>query len=89
MEFNQRIVQQYAEIFNSGTNEGHDAEEHFEIFGWYATIKKLAKNNVLKINKVLALEMHECLLFLACEISETKIKIKEMNKTAGKNMHQL
>jgi hypothetical protein len=40
----------------------------------------LAKNNIFKINAVSRINVHEALIFLACDIVENKAKIDAMNK---------
>jgi hypothetical protein len=80
LEFSQRITGSYPEVFNRGITEGNEAENYFKDFGWYPTFKKLAKNDILKIEEVGNVNVHEALMFLACDAVENKVKIEAMKQ---------
>lgn len=80
LDFVQRIAESYPEVFSGGTEEGESSVDYFKDFGWYPTFKKLAKNNILNLKKVQKLPLHECLMFLACDAVEQKVKADYMNK---------
>ena len=81
MQFSESIRDSYSELFEHATSDGNESEDYFKEFGWYPSIKKLAKNNVLNIEKVCKVNIHTALYFLSCDHAETEAKIKEMNKT--------
>ena len=81
MQFSERITGSYPEIFERGVTEGHAAESYFKDWGWYPSIKMLAKDNIQEIENVLKLNVHECLYFLCCEAVENKVKIEAMKRT--------
>lgn len=66
----------YPEIYEGGTSEGADAVTYFSKWGWYATIKALAKNKPWKIKKITDMNIHEIHTFLAADIDEKKFKHK-------------
>lgn len=67
-EFSQRINSLYPEIYDGGTSEGRVASNHFEKWGWDATIFEMCKGKVWKLNSVLKTNIHEFHLFLAYKI---------------------
>lgn len=89
-EFVKRIRDKYPQIYQQGTSEGVEASEYFKTWGWYATIVSLTDTteegigDILKVNKVLDLEVHEIHVFLAHRIDKQKlvasIRKKAMNK---------
>jgi hypothetical protein len=62
---------------------------YFKDWGWYPTIKKLAKDDIFAIDKVTQLSLHKCLLFLSCEVVENKAIISAQNKSKGKQITEL
>ncbi len=75
-KFSSRIANEYPEIYNGGSSEGSANTEYFEKWGWYVTIAELAKMNILKMNKVLKINVHEAHVFLAHKIDRKKYKGK-------------
>jgi hypothetical protein len=62
---------------------------YFKDWGWYPTIKKLAKDDIFAIEKVTQLSLHKCLLFLSCEVVENRAIISAQNKSNGKQITEL
>ena len=87
MQFSERITGSYPELFDRGVTEGTTAENYFKDWGWYPSVKMLAKDNIQEMENVLKMNFHECLLFLACEAVENKVKIEAMKKTNAGDKH--
>jgi hypothetical protein len=58
-------------------------------WGWYATIEDLAKGNILKIEKILKLNVHYIHKFLAHKIDKQKLKAKIMKQGNNTNTIEL
>jgi hypothetical protein len=89
LQFSERITGSYPEIFERGVTEGDAALSYFKDFGWYPTIKKLANNDIFKIDEVIELPLHKCLYFLSCEIAENKATIAIQKSSTGQQVTQL
>jgi hypothetical protein len=76
------IQSQYPEIYKGGSSEGADAQNYFQKWGWYATIKALSKNKPWKVSKITDMNIHEIHNFLAADIDEKKFKHKLATKGA-------
>lgn len=74
--FLQEVQLKYPEIYDGGTSEGAEAVTYFSKWGWYATIKVLAKNKPWKVKKITDMNIHEIHTFLAADIDEKKFKHK-------------
>lgn len=85
LQFSQRIAESYPEIFDAGTTEGDAAADYFADFGWLPTIKRLAGGNILKRNEVEAINIHECLIWLACEVVEGKVRDAIVKRSLNTN----
>ena len=68
------MVGKFTERYEGGTKEGSRASRFFDKWGWYDTIVKLAKGNILRINKVLEINVYEMHTFLAHLIDKEKLK---------------
>jgi len=49
----------------------------------------MASNDILKMDMITDLNIHKCLLFLACEIVENKAVIAAQNEANGNQTTQL
>ncbi len=74
LNFLAQIQDRFPEIYNNGTNEGLQAQNYFSKWGWYATVKALANDNIENINKVLNMNVFEVHTYLAADIDEKKFK---------------
>ncbi len=74
--FIKKVQGMYPEIYDGGTSEGQDAVNYFSKWGWYATIKTLARDKPWKIDKITNLNIHQIHNFLAADIDEKRFKHK-------------
>lgn len=74
--FLEEMHKKYPEMYEGGTSEGAEAVNYFSKWGWYATIKALAKNKPWKIKKITDMNVHEVHTFLCADIDEKKFKHK-------------
>ena len=73
-------------MYSAGTSEGQQASDYFGKWNWYATWYELAKGNILKMEKIGKMNIHEIHLFLAHKIDRAKLKSKLRQ---GKNVKEL
>ncbi len=78
MEFKQRVITNYAEIFESGgvENEYGETAGFGREWGWYQSIYGLAKGDVRQFEHITKLNFHECLMYLAFEKEKNQLEAK-------------
>lgn len=83
MEFKQRVVTNYPEIFSTGDEGGTDfsATSNFgRKWGWYQSIYGLAKGDVTKFDTVTKLNVHKSLMYLAFEKEKIELEKSMIKK---------
>ena len=70
MEFNERIVGAYPELFSKGSGDGEltaDGEEGAYQLNWgaYDEVYALAQGDIRRFDEVTALPLHTCYMYLA------------------------
>jgi len=79
VEFRDRIVADYDEIFGGGTESGLDAVSNFGTkWGWYSSLYALAQGDIRRFEHITELGMHECFMMLSF--------IKDKNETEAKKI---
>ena len=85
LEFIERIKGGYPEIYESSGGE-KQAVDYFSKWGWYVTIDMMAGNDILKIDRVLEIPVHEFHTFLAHNLDRQNM---EAILRKGNNVTQL
>jgi len=81
VEFRQRLVENYTEIFGSGTGNELNSRSNFNRkWGWYQSIYTLAQGNIERIENITKLGAHECFLMLSFIQEKTEIEAKDIKK---------
>ena len=70
MEFRERIVEDFAIVFN-GTNsedtEGFTDETFAERWGWFGVMYRLTNGEIVNLERITKLDLLECLTWLSYE----------------------
>tara|TARA_R110002153_G_scaffold175992_3_gene329228 strand:- start:3699 stop:3953 length:255 start_codon:yes stop_codon:yes gene_type:complete len=80
LEFRKRLSESYDSLFESGGQKDLSIEANFNAkYGWYHSVWRLAKEDVTKVDKVTATNVHYCLTALAYikeknDVQQTRIQ---------------
>ena len=85
MQFIETIKESYPEIYESSGGE-KQATDYFKKWGWYVSIEMIANNDILKIDRVLEIPVHEFHTFLAHKLDRQNM---EAILRKGNNVTQL
>ena len=80
MEFKQRVITNYPEIFESG-NEENDfgaAAGFGKKWGWLSSIYGLAQKDITRFDTITKLNVHKCLIYLAFEKEKIELEKKQI-----------
>ena len=82
MEFKQRVIENYPELFESGNGENeYGAEANFaEKWGWFSSITHLAQKDVSRFDLVTELNVHKCLVYLAFEKEKIELESNRIKR---------
>jgi hypothetical protein len=81
VEFRQRLVENYTEIFGSGTGNELNAKSNFNRkWGWYQSIYTLSNGNIERFENITKLEMHKCFTMLSYIQEKTEIEANNIKK---------
>ena len=81
MEFRNRIVTDYDEIFGGGKGVGLDAVSNFGTkWGWYSSLYALAQGDIRRFEHITQLEMHKCFMMLSFLQEKSEIENKKIKK---------
>ena len=86
MQFSERVTKEYPEVYGGGTKEGAKASGYFEKWGWYSTIKRVAKGKPWRMDFVVNMNVHEFHVWLAEDIDKQNLKA---DLRAGANTKRL
>ena len=80
MEFKQRVITNYPEIFESGGEENEYGETagFGRKWGWYQSIYGLAQKDVTRFDDITKLNVHQCLMYLAFEKEKIELEKKQI-----------
>jgi hypothetical protein len=77
LEFKQRVVTNYPEIFieGDGGESDYSATSSFgRKWGWYQSVYGLAKGDVTKFDNITKLNMHKSFMYLAFEKEKIELE---------------
>jgi len=82
LEFRKRVVNQYEGLFSGGIDDNEHGEraQFGQRWGWYQSIVHLADGNILRINEVTKLDLHQCLLKLTFDKQKNEIESNEIKR---------
>jgi hypothetical protein len=80
LEFKQRVIANYPEIFEqrSEENEYGPAASFGRKWGWLSSIYGLAQKDVTKFEDITKLNAHKCFLYLAFEKEKIELERKQI-----------
>lgn len=70
MEFRNRIVEEYAVVFNGSESEAADTRLDGDFagrWGWFGVMYRLTDGKIINLEKITKLELLECLTWLTYE----------------------
>ena len=77
LQFNQRLVELYPEIYNDGSEE---SSEFGRKWGGYQEIYTLSQGDITRFDQITKYPLHKCLLYLAFECDRIDHQNKQINK---------
>ena len=81
VEFRDRIIANYDEIFGGGAESGLDAVSNFgNKWGWYSSLYALAQGDIRRLEHITELGMHECFMMLSFMKEKNETEAKKINK---------
>ena len=83
LQFKQRVIENYPELFESGSTETTDygaAANFGKKWGWYQSIYGIAKGDVTRFEHITKLNFHECLMYLAFEKEKNQLEAQLIKK---------
>ena len=81
VEFRDRIINSYDELFGQSGNGTLDAVSQFsKKWGWYQSIFGLAKGDIRRFEDITKLSMHECFMMLSFMKDKADVEAKEIKK---------
>ena len=81
VEFRDRIINSYDELFGQSGNGTLDAVSQFsKKWGWYQSIYGLAKGDIRRFEDITKLSMHECFMMLSFMKDKADVEAKEIKK---------
>jgi len=81
VEFRDRLVENYDELFGQGGNTSLDAVSNFTTkWGWYSSIYSLAKGDITRIEDITKLNVHNCFMMLSFMKDKAEVEAKRIKK---------
>ena len=76
MQFKERIIETYIELFENSGSSGHSTklEGFAKKWGWYQSIYGLSQGDIRKLNEVTSTKLHTCLTMLAFEKDKMEVE---------------
>ena len=86
MEFKNRIVETYSELFvQTGGREVATTSDSFAAkWGWFQSIYGLSNGNIRNIHEVTQLKLHQCLYMLSFEKDKMELEQSILKRNAKK-----
>ena len=85
VEFRNRLVKDYEEIFGEGTRGGLDRVSQLASkWGWYQSVYELAGGDVTRLEDITELGMHKCFTMLAYKKERAEVEAIELKKNFKK-----
>ena len=83
MEFKDRIIGNYPELFDKGDGGGidHSAEGNFVAkWGWFQSLYALSDGNVERIENITELLAHRCFMMLAFKKDKNELENQRLKR---------
>ena len=82
LEFKKRITETYPELFSesNGNSSFSRAEGFSQKWGWYQSLYGLSKGNIMKLDEITKLKLHQCLQHLAFEKDKYELEAQMLKK---------
>jgi hypothetical protein len=79
VEFRDRLVENYDELFGQGAETGLDRLSQFGAkWGWYQSLYGLSGGDITKLEYITKLNLHQCLMMLAFKKEKIEIERKQI-----------
>lgn len=82
MEFRERVIKQYSELFGAEEEQNPYSEsvQFGKRWGWYQSIYQLAKGDITKFDAVTEQGLFKALTLLTFEKQKAAIEVKQLKK---------
>jgi len=81
VEFRDRLVEQYDELFGGGSDKSLDGLSNFSRkWGWYQSLYGLSQGDITRIESVTKLNVHTCFMMLAFMKEKNELEAKQIKK---------
>jgi hypothetical protein len=81
VEFRDRLVTSYDELFGQGGSTSLDAVSQFTTkWGWYNSIYGLAQGDITRYENITKLNVHECFMMLSFMKDKAEVEAKRIKQ---------
>ena len=81
VEFRNRLVESYDELFGQGGSTSLDAVSQFSTkWGWYNSIYGLAQGDITRFENITKLNVHECFMMLSFMKDKAEVEAKRIKQ---------
>jgi hypothetical protein len=81
VEFRDRLVEQYDELFGGGSDKSLDGLSNFSRkWGWYQSLYGLSQGDITRIESITELNVHTCFMMLAFMKEKNELEAKQIKK---------
>ena len=79
MEFRDRLVENYDELFGNGGGTALNSQANFgRKWGWYQSIFALAQGDIRRFKDITKLTAHECFMMLSFMKDKSEVEAKQI-----------
>ena len=81
MEFRNRLVENYDELFGQSTDRSLDGVSVFaRKWGWYQSLYSLSGGDITRLESISELNVHKCFMMLAFVKEKNELESKQIKK---------